>query len=158
MLHKFRHLIIWLILISGLTHVAAQLKKLPSDIKSLIEQNPFSDSSYQKLLAYLDTTKVSNVVRLHWLEEIIHHFDEGKQTEFQARSWQLLGSYLIDEGEYGDATKSLLEGLRLAEENGHILVESLCHNGLAIIDYYRSQFKGANYHWNIVEKNQMLPV
>ena len=135
-------------LLTGINKMEGQSERLPSEIELLINNKPFDADSYQDLLTILDTASISDPLRLDWIQMIIRRFDEGNQTEYQARSRQLLGSYLIDEGEYGEATKFLLEGLRIAEEYGHTLVEGLCHNGLAIMDYYRQQFEKAGYHWN----------
>ena len=135
-------------LLTGINKMEGQSERLPSEIELLINNKPFDADSYQDLLTILDTASISDPLRLDWIQMIIRRFDEGNQTEYQARCRQLLGSYLIDEGEYGEATKFLLEGLRIAEEYGHTLVEGLCHNGLAIMDYYRQQFEKAGYHWN----------
>ncbi len=144
---SFRLLLIFLLVGSSLP-VSAQAGVVPDDLAEILVA-PLSEPSYQDLLTFLDTASVENSVRLLWLHEVIDRVDRGSQTEYQARCRQLLASYLIDEGEYGEATQWLLEGLRIAEANGHLLVEGLCYNGLGIIDYVRLRLEEASRYWSL---------
>lgn len=148
-LHHLKYPLLVLASFWSISFVVAQDYTIPDGINQLLNTGPMTEERYQQMVTYLDTAAVSRRRRAAWIWNIISHFDQAKQSEYQARSRQLQGSYLIDEGDYAAATKCLFDGLRIAEQQGHTFVEGLCHNGLGIVHYQRFRFKQAAQHWKL---------